>query len=63
MKLLKSAEVKKMSENQKPHRGDCECNLPNVRDSFQDGKCSKEQVCKCHGDVMYEKWKAEGKVE
>ncbi|UYP46896.1 hypothetical protein NEF87_003181 [Candidatus Lokiarchaeum ossiferum] len=46
----------------KDHKNDCECDLPEVRDSFKDGNCSKEQIIKCHGHEMVIKLEKEGKI-
>lgn len=53
-----------MSDNlTKNHKKDCECDLPDVRDSFKDSNCSKKQVLKCHGREMVIKLEKEGKFQ
>jgi hypothetical protein len=37
-----------------------DCDRPDIRDSFKDGKCSEEQIIKCHGHEFLEKLKKEG---
>jgi hypothetical protein len=44
------------------HTEDCECDRPEVRDSFKDGKCSEEQIIQCHGKEFLEKLKKEGSL-
>ena len=43
-------------------KDECECDKPEIRDSFKDGHCSREQVLKCHGAEMLKKWEQEGKI-
>ena len=31
------------------HDEKCECDKPEIRDSFKEGNCSDEQIVKCHG--------------
>lgn len=49
------------NKSKKTHDKDCECDKPEIRDSFDSG-CSEEQIRKCHGHEMVEKLKAEGKL-
>jgi len=53
-----------MCGNQKPKHGkdECECDQPEIRDAFEDGRCSRKQVLKCHGAEMLRKWESEGKI-
>ncbi len=47
---------------EKLHAEDCECDKPEIRDGFEDGLCSKDQIIKCHGEEFFEKLKKEGKI-
>ncbi len=49
-----------MKISKKEYSHDCDCDYPNIRDSFKDGKCSKEQIIKCHGHDLLNKIKKEG---
>ena len=49
-----------MKVNNKDHDENCDCDQPDIRDSFKDGKCSEEQIIKCHGHEFMEKLKKEG---
>jgi len=44
------------------HAEECECDKPEIRDSFKKGNCSEEQIIKCHGREMLDKLKKEGKI-
>ena len=44
------------------HEKDCECDKPEVRDSFKDCACSEEQIIQCHGREFLDKMKKEGKL-
>jgi len=35
----------------------CECDKPEIRDSFENSKCSEEQTKKCHGPNFIESLK------
>ena len=53
-----------MSENiNKNHKEECECDKPEIRDSFKSGNCSKEQIINCHGKDMLKKLEKEGKFD
>lgn len=39
---------------------DCNCDHPEIHDSFKDGKCSEKQIIECHGHEMLNKLKREG---
>ena len=43
------------------HAEDCDCDKPEIKESFK-GKCSEEQIIKCHGHQPLDKLKAEGKI-
>ncbi|MFX1519471.1 MAG: hypothetical protein ACFFCD_06080 [Promethearchaeota archaeon] len=43
------------------HAEECECDKPEIRDSFK-GDCSEKQIIECHGREMLEKLKEEGKI-
>lgn len=43
------------------HVEECECDKPEIRDSFK-GDCSEEQIVECHGREMLEKLKKEGEI-
>lgn len=45
------------------HADDCGCDKHEVRDSFEDGKCSEEQIHKCHGSDFLERLKKEGLID
>jgi hypothetical protein len=49
---------------QKENIEDCECDLPEIRAKFVDGKCSCDQIWKCHGHdhELIKKLKAEGRI-
>ena len=54
----------KMSENiNKNHKEECECDKPEIRDSFKSQNCSKEQIINCHGKDMLKKLEKEGKFD
>lgn len=38
------------------HEEECECDKPEIRDSFKGG-CSKAQIIKCHGKSYFDKLK------
>jgi hypothetical protein len=42
---------------------ECKCDHPEIRDSHEDGRCSREQILKCHGAKMLRKWEREEKVK
>ncbi|MHA1449457.1 MAG: hypothetical protein ACTSP4_08565 [Candidatus Hodarchaeales archaeon] len=44
-----------MSENKK-------CNKPEIRDSFKDSKCSKEQIVECHGQEKLDQMIRDGEI-
>ncbi len=48
-------------KTEKSHADDCECDKPEIRDGFEDGQCSEDQIIKCHGQEFFEKLKKEGK--
>lgn len=41
-------------EKKSKHLEECECDKPEIRDSFKEG-CSREQIVKCHGKEYLEK--------
>lgn len=45
--------------SERTHNEDCECDKPEIRDSFKEG-CSKEQIIKCHGEEFWNSLKKEG---
>ncbi|MHA1682626.1 MAG: hypothetical protein ACTSUE_16935 [Promethearchaeota archaeon] len=47
-----------MSEESK-HGDNCECDKPEILDHFK-GRCSPEQIVKCHGHVALENHGKEG---
>jgi len=49
-----------MKMKSKENTENYECDHPEIRDSFKDGKCSEEQIIKCHGHEFMEKMKKEG---
>ncbi len=49
------------NETKRTHTEDCECDKPEIRDSFKD-KCSEKQIIDCHGQEFLEKLKEEGKI-
>jgi hypothetical protein len=60
--ILKTfAELIIMSEKTK-HPEDCNCDKPEIRDSFKNKSCSKSQIVECHGIEMLKKMEAEGKI-
>lgn len=50
-----------VDKKEKSHAEVCECDKPEIRDSFKEGFCSQEQTIKCHGQEFLEKLKKEGK--
>jgi len=42
------------------HSQNCDCDHPELRDSFKDGKCSEKQIIECHGHEALDKLKKEG---
>lgn len=44
------------------HEKECNCDLPEIRDSFENGHCSRDQILKCHGVKMIKKLEKEGKI-
>ncbi|MFW9991736.1 MAG: hypothetical protein ACFFD4_06725 [Candidatus Odinarchaeota archaeon] len=49
------------SKTNLPHGDDCDCDKPEVKKSFK-GKCSEEQIIKCHGKETLEQLKKEGRI-
>ena len=47
--------------SEKTHDEDCDCDKPEIRDSFK-GNCSEKQILECHGAGMVDKLKKEGKL-
>lgn len=48
-------------ETKKAHIHDCECDHPEIRDTFEDGKCSEKQIIECHGHEMLNNLKKTGR--
>lgn len=44
------------------HEKECECDQPEIRDSFEGGHCSRDQIVKCHGVKTLKKLEKEGKI-
>lgn len=51
-----------VDKKEKSHADDCDCDKPEIRDGFDDGQCSEDQIIKCHGQEFFEKLKKEGKI-
>ena len=49
-----------MKKEKKGSFHECDCNHPEIHDSFKDGKCSDEQIIICHGHDLLDKLKKEG---
>ncbi|OLS13474.1 MAG: hypothetical protein RBG13Loki_2928 [Promethearchaeota archaeon CR_4] len=49
-------------EESKHGKDECECDYPEIRDASKDGRCSRQQILKCHGAEKLHKWESEGKV-
>ncbi len=41
---------------------DCECDKPEIRDSFESGNCSEEQIRECHGQDFLKSLKENEKI-
>ena len=52
-----------MCDKTKPnHEQECKCDQPEIRDSFEGGHCSRDQIVKCHGVKTLKKLEKEGKI-
>ena len=51
-----------VDKKEKSHTDDCECDKLEIRDGFEDGYCSENQIIKCHGQEFFEKLKKEGNI-
>jgi hypothetical protein len=49
-----------IKKNKKEKIHDCNCDHPELRNAFKNGKCSEGQIIKCHGLEMLDKLKKEG---
>jgi hypothetical protein len=44
-----------VNKMEKSHTTDCDCDKPEIHESFKGGICSKEQILECHGNEYFEK--------
>jgi hypothetical protein len=49
-----------MKDHKEKFLHNCNCDHPEIRDSFMDGKCSEKQIIECHGHEILDKLKKEG---
>lgn len=43
-------------------KDECECKHPEIQEASKDGRCSRDQIIKCHGVNKLRQWEKEGKV-